>query len=264
MQPARIDASVPRDAPASTRLFFTLALGFTLSLQLPATLAKLGALPGGVDAYLLPAALGGFGPLIAALIAARREGGRAAMRALWRASGRVGPGWYVVALLMCGAMWVAGAAVYRLFGGTGVQWLYLPENGQQVAAMLVVPLAEEPGWRGFALPRLQRRMGRLGASLVLGVLWAAWHTLMFVLQDATPALYVVAMVNVIAGSFVFTWLYNRSNGSLLVAILAHVGAHLNTPMHAPPGDVRPMAVYTAAVCVTACALVLFDRRAWRS
>ena len=58
----------------SVWIFFALALGGTWLLQLPALLAARGVLPGGVRAYLLPATLGGFGPLVAAIVAARLEG----------------------------------------------------------------------------------------------------------------------------------------------------------------------------------------------
>jgi hypothetical protein len=63
-------------------IFFGIALGFTWLLQLPALLGAQGVLPGGTDPYLAAAGLGGFGPLVAALVAARLEG-RAAVRALF-------------------------------------------------------------------------------------------------------------------------------------------------------------------------------------
>jgi membrane protease YdiL (CAAX protease family) len=157
---------------------------------------------------------------------------------------------------------VFGVAVLALVGGDGGPWLILPRAAQHVAAMLIVPLAEEPAWRGYALPRLQARFGALRASLVLGVGWAAWHALMFVLQGMTPEIFVVAVVNIVAGSFVFSWLYNRTSGSVLVAVLAHAGAHVDNPARALPGDPTPFIGFTAALCVAAVALVLCDRKAW--
>ena len=105
------------------------------------------------------------------------------------------------------------------------------------------------------------RFGGLRASLVLGVLWAAWHLVMFALQGLTPLAAAVGLLNVAIGSVIFSWLYGRTRGSLAIAILAHLGAHLNNPVHAmEAGDARPFHVYTAAVCVTAAVLVLADRR----
>jgi membrane protease YdiL (CAAX protease family) len=214
---------------------------------------------------MLPAALGAFGPVAAAILAARLEpgGGVRALFARLRI-GRVDVIWHVVALGMFAAIYLVGTAAYRALGGTDAgRWLYPPENAQHLVAMVVMPLVEEPGWRGFALPRLQPRHGALGASLLLGILWAFWHTMMFILQGATALIFAVSIANIIAGSVVFSWLYNHTRGSLLIAILAHVGVHWNNPTHALPERLTPFLVYTVAIAIAACALVLGDRRAWR-
>jgi len=255
-------SSRPFELRGSTGRFFLIALGVTWALQLPAVLAKAGVLPGPVKGYLLPAALGTFGPLVAALVAAWLEDRGEGIRSLFRVRGRAGAGWFVAALLMFGAIHVAGVAVFKAFGGEDARWLYLPENAQQIAAMLIVPLAEEPGWRGFALPRLQRRLGPLKATLILGAVWAAWHTMMFVLQGTTPVTFLIAAANIVAGSFVVTWLFNRTGGSLWIAVVAHLGVHLNNPSHSLPGNPTPFIVYTVAIGVVALALMLGDRRAW--
>ena len=88
------------------------------------------------------------------------------------------------------------------------------------------PLFEEIGWRGFALPRLQRLVGPLVGSLLLGLLWALWHLPLFLVGSwDTPhgsVLDVVLFVILaIAITIVFTWVFNNTKGSLLVVILAH-------------------------------------------
>lgn len=241
--------------------FFVMALGITWTLQLPAVLAQRGVIPGGAQLFLFPAFIGTFGPLIAALVAARLEGGGSVFASLRQ---RVPVAWLLVAVGACGAIHVAGWAVYRAAGGHGAgAWLYLPDNATQIAAMLVVPVAEEPGWRGFALPRLQARSGALTASLLLGVAWAAWHTMMFLFAGLEPKMFLVSLANILVGSVLFSWLYNRTGGSLLIALLAHAGAHLDNPSHALPTNPAPMMVYTLAIAVTAVVLVVADRRAWR-
>jgi membrane protease YdiL (CAAX protease family) len=252
--------------PAKTFVFFAAALGITWLLQLPAVLAKLGVIAGPPERFILPAALGGFGPLLAAILAARLESGRAGVRALFARFriGGFGAIWYVVALTIFAATYVTGTAVYRACGGTDAgRWLYPPEHAQHLTAMVLMPLIEEPGWRGFALPRLQPRYGALRASLLLGVLWALWHTMMFILQGATPLIFFVSIVNIIVGSVVFSWIYNHTRGSLLIAVLAHVGVHWNNPTHALPDRLTPFVVYTVAIAVLACAVVLVDRKIWR-
>ena len=245
--------------------FFVGALGITWLFQLPALLAQQGIIAGPVERYLLPAVVGGFGPLIAAVLAARIEAGGAGVRALLRRIRiwRMSPLWYLVALGLFAAIYVAGTAVYRLFGGHEAgRWLYLPENAQHISAMIIIPFAEEPGWRGFALPRLQERYGPLRASLVLGLFWAAWHAVMFVLQGATPLVFAIAIANIMVGSVVFSWIFNHTRESLFVAILVHVGVHLNNPFRALPGNVTPFVIYTVAIALAAAALVMVDRRAW--
>jgi membrane protease YdiL (CAAX protease family) len=267
LDPSQTPSGDDARASRGTTAFFAAALGFTWLLQLPALLAQRGILPGPAERFVLPAALGGFGPLLAAVLLSRIEGGGAGVRALFRPlrTWRVGAGWYVVALGGFAMIHVGGRAVFSLLGGGDAgPWLYPPENAGQIAAMLVVPFAEEPGWRGFALPRLQRRHGALKASLLVGVGWALWHTVMFLLQGATPLTFAISMVNVAAGSVVFSWIYNHTRGSLLLAMLAHAGVHLNNPYHALPGHVTPFVVYTVAMCVAAGALVVGDPAAWRA
>lgn len=250
-----------------TFVFFAAALGIIWVLQLPALLAKVGVIAGPVERFMLLGGLGAFSPLIAAILAARLESGGAGVRELFArlAIGPVGAIWYVVALGIFAAIYVAGTAVYRALGGADTgRWLYLPENPQHIVALILMPLVEEPGWRGFALPRLQERYGALRASLLLGVFWALWHTMMFILQGATPLIFVVSMANIIVGSVVFSWIYNHTRGNLLLAILAHVGVHWNNPYHALPEKMTPFVVYTVAIAVAACAMVLGDRKVWRA
>jgi uncharacterized protein len=245
--------------------FFLLALGATWLLQLPVVLAQRRILPGAVGYYMLPAAIGGFSPLVAALLAAHRENGRKGIRQLFRSLRPIGVGWpwYPGALLLFGAIYVAGVAACQLFGiADSVPWLYLPEMPQHIVAMVLVPITEEPGWRGYALPRLQVRFGTVRASLILGVLWAAWHTMMFLYPGPSVFGFAVAVLNIVAGSVVFSWLYNRTHGGLGIAMLAHAGAHLNNPAHAQ--NVLPLGVYTIALALVGCALIVFDRNAWQT
>lgn len=80
-------------------------------------------------------------------------------------------------------------------------------------------MGEELGLRGFALPRLQQRMSPFAASLVLGVLWGLWHLPLLLGRD--PVSVVAFLLLGIALTFVFTWLFNGSGGSLLPPLLLH-------------------------------------------
>jgi uncharacterized protein len=75
---------------------------------------------------------------------------------------------------------------------------------------------------------------------------------------ASPATSTTAFFAIALG---FTWLFLRTRGSLLLAVLLHVGAHLNNPAHAVDSAV-PMAIYTAGLAIAAGLTVLLDRRTW--
>jgi membrane protease YdiL (CAAX protease family) len=207
--------------------------------------------------------LSAFGPMFGAMLVSRMEGG-GGIRALFRPlrDWRVNVGWYLVALLVPGATFAAGMAVNGLFGGTG-PWFYVPENAARVTALVVFSFGEEIGWRGYALPRLQERYGPLQASAILGFFWCLWHIPMFMLAGLPLSLMPLLILFFIPGTVFFTWIYNRTRAGLPLAIVAHMGTHLNNSHRALPGNVTPLVVHTAGYIVLAAALVLFDRKAWR-
>lgn len=246
--------------------FFALAFAITWGAQLPGALAAVGILPGPVERYLPLMGLGAFGPALAAWRCARAEGGREGGRALLRPlrAWRVGAGWYVFALAHSGAAFVAGMAVYEAVTGRDVgPWFYVPHEAATLTAALVFSLGEEIGWRGYALPRLQRVVGPLAASALIGAAWCAWHALMFVASGSSLGLLASLLPFFVAGSVVYTWIYNRTGGSLLLVVLAHIGAHLNNSNKPLPANVTPVMVHSAAYVALTAAVVLLDRRAWR-
>jgi membrane protease YdiL (CAAX protease family) len=252
-----------RSSATSTTAFFAIALGFTWLLQLPGLLAARGVIDAKVESLLPLAALGAFGPLVSALICSR--GAPGGILGLFRrvTIWRVGAGWYLIALFGLGAVYVVARAVFGAGGGSGAAWLYPPQNAQHIAALVMMPVVEEFGWRGFALPRLLARHRPLVATTLLGVFWSLWHLMMFLFATTSAPLLAVSFLNIVAGSFAFTWLFLRTRGSLLLAILLHAGAHLNNPAHAVGSSV-PMAIYTAGLVVVAGLTVLLDRRTWAS
>ncbi len=97
---------------------------------------------------------------------------------------------------------------------------------------------EEPGWRGFALPRLLKRSKPLGASLILGMVWSLWHWPMLMMQIAAGGFVVVLIfvVQVVIYSVVFTAVYARSRGSLPLVILLHAAINLSE-FYLPPSTI---------------------------
>jgi membrane protease YdiL (CAAX protease family) len=89
-----------------------------------------------------------------------------------------------------------------------------------IVGILLGPLWEEPGWRGFALPRLQASYGALLGTVILGVLWALWHLPGYAGGWMTASL-VAVLLSSVAFSIIMTWVYNNTRGSILLMILLH-------------------------------------------
>jgi membrane protease YdiL (CAAX protease family) len=187
--------------------------------------------------------LGIFGPLIAATVLTGRAGGWKAIRALYAPllRWRVHPGWYLAAALLPATLLTGLLLLLNAAGRQGPIG-YFPAASAVVLA-IVVSIAEEVGWRGYALPRLQARYGAFAASVFIGVLWYLWHLPMFAGQGIPLNLAVVMLLFFTGGSLFYTWIYNGSGGSLLLAVFAHVGSHLNNSHRALPGEVMPLVVH---------------------
>ena len=85
------------------------------------------------------------------------------------------------------------------------------------------PIAEEFGWRGYALDKIQNKFNALASSLILGVIWSVWHLPLFYISGTTQSnmpFYEFFLMNV-AISVLYSWLYNNTKGSLSIAILFH-------------------------------------------
>ncbi len=116
------------------------------------------------------------------------------------------------------------------------------------------PVNEEPGWRGFALPRLQDRYGPYGASVILGLLWAAWHLPLFRIHgwsSASPRQFLLILIGI---SFLFTAAANLSRFNVIVAIMLHALFNTNSGignglLYGLPKRSPEMLIYTLAVFV---------------
>jgi membrane protease YdiL (CAAX protease family) len=127
-------------------------------------------------------------------------------------------------------------------------------------------LGEEPGWRGFALPRLLRFMGPLPAALTLGVVWGVWHLPAFLAQGGlAQSRFGLFLVTIVAMSVFMTWICVRANGNFLVAgVIPHLIANLMGDAHVLTHDAD--AVQAAVILAVAAMIVLASGpslRGWR-
>ena len=174
------------------------------------------------------------GPLPAALIVTSVLDGREGRRQLWRRvfQWRVGLGWYLLVLVAYPAVFLAGLSVYS---GTA-PWLALIENWQLILTfylpaaaigILFPSLGEEPGWRGFALPRLQQRYGPLIGTLILAVLHGFWHLPVYFIPGAILegpfdlTQFAANTCLLITLTFFWTWLFNHAGQSVFFAMFVH-------------------------------------------
>jgi hypothetical protein len=93
-----------------------------------------------------------------------------------------------------------------------------------------VQAGEEVGWRGYALPRLATYLGLGGASVLLGVIWALWHVPLFYLQGSGSEgqSFPIYLLHVTALSVAMSWLYWKTEGSLLLVMLMHASVNNTT------------------------------------
>jgi membrane protease YdiL (CAAX protease family) len=111
--------------------------------------------------------------------------------------------------------------------------------GGVVLFALLNGFGEEIGWRGFALPVLQRRHGALRATMIVAAAWALWHLPFFFLLDSYrgfgPFTAVGFTIGIAAGSVVLTWVYNGTGGSVLAAAVWHAAYNLGAATEASEG-----------------------------
>ena len=179
------------------------------------------------------------GPLVAALIVAGIANGWPGVRDLLGriVRARFGLRWYAVIFGLPVVMCVIAVAIMAAFGKTPAlpdpaAWRELPERF--IFILLFIGLGEEPGWRGFALPRLQKKHTPLVASLILAPVWALWHVPL--MGNEFPAAVIAAfLISLLGGTLIQTWLFNRTKGSVFAQMLFHatvntVGAGLIFPL----------------------------------
>lgn len=189
-----------------------------------------------LPASLIP--LGGFGPAVSAFLVLAITSGMPGILRLLRSivHWRVGVRWYLLALIglpllnLLAFLVVPGSLSDFVAPNSRFLRVYLSEMAMSVT-IGIAPLWEEVGWRGFALPHIQRQYGPVLGTIILGALWGVWHLPFFfgplaqTGPDATLLGATVALIEFSIGltglSVVMTWMLNNCGGSTLLAILTH-------------------------------------------
>jgi len=225
----------------SVWLFFMLTFAFTWAVFLLASAAsRVNLLPPFPESpTILIAYVATYSPTIVAfLLTFAYAGKRGVKQLISRAFGRRAliekKIWYLPTIFLWPA--ISGLALILTipFGGSMpetslfFQPLFIPLVF--LVSLLSAPMAEEFGWRGYALDRLQARWNALFSSLILGIIWGGWHLPSYLvsgtsqfqnLQKYGMIELVFFFMAIIGTSILFTWVYNNTKGSLLIMIIFH-------------------------------------------
>jgi uncharacterized protein len=224
---SRLTAAAIRHPVAAYAL---LTYAITWLLVLPLVLNGLG-----VTHLTLPTGwhvLGALGPFIAAFAIAGITQGRRGIATLLRSIGYWRVGWLWWAVGIGTPLLMLGLAIVFV-GVWGQQWPDFSSLGASTSATtfwladgvltgVLYGVCEEVGWRGFALPRLQRRWNALVATLLLFVIWAAFHIPFFLYRYTFGLGSLVGfLLGLFAGAVWLTYLYNSTGGSALITMVWH-------------------------------------------
>jgi membrane protease YdiL (CAAX protease family) len=181
--------------------------------------------------------LGTFGPGLAAILVTAMINGRVDVRKLlsslliWR----IGIQWWLVALLLPALIVLGAVYLFSLFGGPTLDFSRYQPLYTVVPMIILLTLlngvGEELGWRGFMLPRTQSRYNALVASLIVGTFWGLWHAPVYFIAGTAQSLLrsqvgfwiglLLFTLTTMAISVTFTWVFNNTRGSVLIASLLH-------------------------------------------
>ncbi|MDR7420152.1 MAG: type II CAAX endopeptidase family protein [Armatimonadota bacterium] len=219
-------SAVVRKYPALSLLVLAMVLGAA-----PLVAVNAGLLPTGARQ------LGALSASLAGIILAAVEGRKGGVRELLRRFliWRVSVWWWAFVLLFPVIPSVAALYLFSWLGGPAVDWSGLKPLSSVIPMMVFLTIfagmGEEFGWRGFALPRLQARYSALVSSVIIGLLWGVWHIPLFLTQGTTQLKWQLEVglipaalgytVFLIAWSIQYTWVFNNTRGSVLLAAVLH-------------------------------------------
>jgi len=215
------DVAVISPSRASLIVFFLVAFGIPWTAAITAKL-KLVSFSENTPAFMIEAAFCS----VAGIVATYMEGGLPAVRDLGRRCVlyRVSVGWWVYALFLPFGVHLGATVLYAASGHHlgPLRPMELVRQWWQLYifafAMLQGPLSEELGWRGYPLPRMLGQYSPLKASMLLGIVWAAWHV--SILFHSVPADALFAL-SAIALSILMTVMFLNTRGSVLLAVFMH-------------------------------------------
>ena len=170
---------------------------------------------------------GGFSPSLLAIAMTAIGEGRAGLRDLFGRVARFGMNWrwYLAAVSSIAVGTALQIMIITLLGQRFDLRLFITSAGSLVPLIILGPLSEELGWRGYAQHKLQAIWNPLLSSLLVGVVWALWHLPLFYMigtsQSRLGVPFFEFAVGVVSTSVIIGWIYQRSGSSVWSAVFFH-------------------------------------------
>jgi membrane protease YdiL (CAAX protease family) len=249
-------------------LMFAISWGFGLIVLGPDGFVGSKLISGAQLPLVYVAALAG--PSIAGLLSVGLIRGRQGMQDLLSRLFRwhVSPGWYAVALLTAPVLTSLTLLALSLVSPNYLPAIMVSSNKMRllvsgIAVALIVPVFEELGWTGFAIPQLRQRYSVVATGLIVGLLWGVWHFPLFAGSVRSPLYLVVLLFSWLPPYRVLmVWVYDHTR-SLLVAMLMHVMIVFGSLVLIPttPSDVAVTfdLVFAAELWLLVAAVAFFKR-----
>jgi len=188
--------------------------------------------------------IGVFGPFASAFILTYFNQGTEGVKKLLKRGVDLGFGkkWFIPILLLFPAIDGSVVLVATFTEGINLDLSWISNLLFVAVGLLVVFImtcflaaGEEFGWRGYALDRLEAHFSAITSSLLLGVIWWAWHIPIFGVLEEFSGLqntyawqfFLLYFITIVAYSVLFTWIYNNTEGSILAVILFHAILNLS-------------------------------------
>lgn len=171
--------------------------------------------------------INGFVPSTAAIVMTRVIEGKGGLKQFLKrvVQFKIGWRWYLAAVAAVIIPTLGQLLIIRLLGQTFYYKGFILQLGSFIPLIILGPLSEELGWRGYALDRLQTKWNALVSSILLGIVWALWHLPLFFMvgtsQHELHFSFPSFMIGLVALSILFTWLHNNTARSIWTAVFFH-------------------------------------------
>jgi membrane protease YdiL (CAAX protease family) len=247
-------------------LFILLTFILTWAIQIPAAMTKHGYSDIKISKNLQ--IISTFAPGIVAILLSLVLGGGSGLKAFLKPiiKWKVNIYWYLIVLGIGILLTGVSTLIFYLFINKQVK----PDSPFNILVYLLIllffsPFWEEIGWRGFLLPRLQKKHSSLISALIIGFVWGLWHLPIILAAnpygDRSMYYFLIIFTGCFALSILQTWLFN-STKSLLICILLHDAVNSGAAYfygNLENNELRPFVIFTALLILVAIILVVTTR-----